>query len=154
MHYQLSWVWSVRLSASSLNNPTKRHKRHEFDLWVGKIPGVGNSNPLQYAYLGNPRDRGAWQATVHRVAESRTRLSPHTTLHGASFLDVETDAWRGWKPLSPGKLDRTFEVPPGCRRYLRSPFWCLNCVFSLLSDDVFAQSPVFSQGWEVVFLIK
>ena len=31
--------------------------------------GEGNGNPLQYSCLGNPMDRGAWQATVHRVAE-------------------------------------------------------------------------------------
>ena len=33
-----------------------------------KSPGEGNGNPLQYSYLGNPMDRGAWQATVHGVA--------------------------------------------------------------------------------------
>ena len=33
----------------------------------GRSPGEGNSNPLQYACLGNPMDRGAWQATVHVV---------------------------------------------------------------------------------------
>ena len=37
-------------------------------------PGVGNGNPLQYPCLGNPMDRGAWQATVHRSAKTRTRL--------------------------------------------------------------------------------
>ena len=30
-----------------------------------RCPGVGNSNPLQYYWLGNPMARGAWQATVH-----------------------------------------------------------------------------------------
>ena len=60
---------------------TKRHKRHGFDLWVGKIPGVGNGNQLQYSYLGNPRDRGAWQATVHGITKSRTRLSDFTFFH-------------------------------------------------------------------------
>ena len=35
-------------------------------------PGEGNSSPLQYSYLENPIDRGAWQAIVHRVAESDT----------------------------------------------------------------------------------
>ena len=34
---------------------------------VGKIPGEGNGNPLQYSSLENPMDRGAWWATVHRV---------------------------------------------------------------------------------------
>ena len=36
----------------------------------GQSPGGGNGNPLQYSYLGNPMDRGAWRATVHRVTES------------------------------------------------------------------------------------
>ena len=31
----------------------------------GRSPGEGNGNPLQYSCLGNPTDRGAWQATVH-----------------------------------------------------------------------------------------
>ena len=40
----------------------------------GRCPGEGNSKPLQYSSLGNPMDRGAWWATVHRVAKSWTRL--------------------------------------------------------------------------------
>ena len=36
----------------------------------GRSPGGGNDNSLQYSCLGNPMDRGAWQATVHGVAES------------------------------------------------------------------------------------
>ena len=42
----------------------RRHKRLGFDPLVGKIPRVGNGNPLQYSCLDNPMDRGAWQATV------------------------------------------------------------------------------------------
>ena len=42
---------------------------------LGRSSGEGNGNPLQYSYLENPMDRGAWQATVHGVAKSRTRLS-------------------------------------------------------------------------------
>ena len=41
----------------------------------GRSPGGGNGSPLQYPCLGNPMDRGAWRATVHEVAKSRTRLS-------------------------------------------------------------------------------
>ena len=44
----------------------------------------GHSNPLQYSYLENSTDRGAWRATVHRVAKSQTRLkqlSMHTHLY-------------------------------------------------------------------------
>ena len=35
----------------------------------GRYPGEGNGDPLQYSCLGNPMDRGAWQATVHGVAK-------------------------------------------------------------------------------------
>ena len=44
----------------------------------GRSPGEGNGNPLQYSCLGNPMDRGAWWATVHGVAKSRTQLSDFT----------------------------------------------------------------------------
>jgi len=49
----------------------------------GRSPGEGNGNPLQYSCLENPMDTGAWQATVHGVEESRTRLSDFTRLHYA-----------------------------------------------------------------------
>ena len=42
---------------------------------MGRSPGGGHSNPLQYSCLENPMDRGAWQATVHGVAESDTILA-------------------------------------------------------------------------------
>ena len=38
----------------------------------GRSAGVGNGNPLQYACLENPMDRGAWWATIHRVTKSQT----------------------------------------------------------------------------------
>ena len=42
---------------------------------LGKSPGEGNGNPLQYSCLENSMDRGAWRATVHGVAKSLTGLS-------------------------------------------------------------------------------
>ena len=39
---------------------------------LGRFPGGGHGNPLQYSYLENPTDREAWQATVHGVAKSQT----------------------------------------------------------------------------------
>jgi len=52
---------------------------------LGRSPGEGNGTSLQYSALENAMDRGAWQATVHRVSKSWTqlkRLSKHTgTLH-------------------------------------------------------------------------
>ena len=39
---------------------------------LGRSPGGGHNNLLQYSCLENPMDRGTWQATVHRVAKSQT----------------------------------------------------------------------------------
>ena len=38
---------------------------------LGRSPGVGNGNPLQYSYLESSMDGGAWQATVHGVSKSQ-----------------------------------------------------------------------------------
>ena len=42
---------------------------------LGRSPGKGHGNPLQYSCLENPMDRGAWRATVHGVTKSQTWLS-------------------------------------------------------------------------------
>ena len=49
----------------------------------GISPAVGNGNPLQYSWLENSMDRGAWWATVHGVAKSQTWLSnwEHECVH-------------------------------------------------------------------------
>ena len=62
---------------------------------LGRSPGKGNGYPLQYSCLDKTMDRGAWWATVHRVAKSQTRLkqlsmhSPELAgkfFHGATML--------------------------------------------------------------------
>ena len=40
----------------------------------GRSPGGGHGNPLQYSFLENPMDRGAWWATAHSVTKSQTQL--------------------------------------------------------------------------------
>ena len=45
---------------------------------LGRSPGEGHGNPLQYYCLENPMDWGAWQAVVHGVPKSQTWLSTHT----------------------------------------------------------------------------
>ena len=47
-------------------------------LWSGRSPGEGNDNSFQYSCLENPMEGGAWQATVHGVTKSWTRLSDFT----------------------------------------------------------------------------
>ena len=50
---------------------------------LGKSPGEGNGNPLQYSCLENPMNTGAWWTTVHGVEKSQTRLSDeHFHLQG------------------------------------------------------------------------
>ena len=51
-----------------------------------RSPGEGNGNPLQYSCLENPMDRGAWWATVHGVAKSRTRQQLSTMITATKHL--------------------------------------------------------------------
>ena len=52
----------------------RRLKRHWFDLWVGKIPWWRSWQPTPVILPEEiPMDRGAWQATVYKVMQSRTR---------------------------------------------------------------------------------
>ena len=62
-----------------------------------RSPGEGNGNPLQYSWLENPMDGGAWWATVHGVAKSRTQLS--------TFPKIKI---------------------PGAARVPQLPLWCLS----------------------------
>ena len=51
--------------------------------------GEGNGTPLQYSFLENPMDRGAWKAAVHGVAGGQTRLSNFTfTFHFCDMIIV------------------------------------------------------------------
>ena len=51
---------------------------------LGRSPGGGHYNPLQYSCLENPIDRGAWQATVHKVTKSWARLCDLACMHTSS----------------------------------------------------------------------
>ena len=52
---------------------------------LGRSPGRGHGNPLQYSCLENPMNRGAWRATVQGAAKSQTRLKQLSThrMHSA-----------------------------------------------------------------------
>ena len=57
---------------------------------LGRSPGEGNGNPLQYSYLENPMDRGSWQATVHGVTKSWTRLKQLSNIAQSDLAHVHT----------------------------------------------------------------
>ena len=76
------------------NPPPNAENMRDSGLISGlrRSPGGGHGNPLQHSCLVNPMDRGAWQATVHRVAKSQTQLSDsyththtHTHTHTQNF---------------------------------------------------------------------
>ena len=68
-------MWASQVAPVVKNPPANAG-----DIVAGSIPGLGRSpggghgNPLQYSYLENLMDRGVWRATVHRVAKSQTQL--------------------------------------------------------------------------------
>ena len=87
---------------------------------LGRSPGRGNGNPLQYSGLGNPMDRGPWWASVHGVTKSQTWLSAlahYICLH----LCVKGQGWlepRG-SHLSPGEPEGPSREPPRGQRITR-----------------------------------
>ena len=76
---ELNWTEAFGTSQVVLvvKNPSVnagRYNRCRFDPWIGKMSRGRHGCWLQYSYLENPMDRGAWQSIVHRVAKSGTWL--------------------------------------------------------------------------------
>ena len=71
---------------------------------LGRFPREGNGNPLQYSCLGNPMDRGAWQAAVHGITRVRHNLVTKplpSTLHIILFFKSSlTDVGAHYQVLS------------------------------------------------------
>ena len=81
-----SWLWFLLLWASQVALVVKYPPASAGDLrdsglipGLGRSPGKGNGNPLQYSCLENPMDRGAYWATVCRIAKSWTWLKQLST---------------------------------------------------------------------------
>ena len=76
----VSWLvmWCSHSQASQVALVVKNNAGDIRDvgsiLGLGRSPGGGHGNPLQYSCLENPMDRGAWRATVHQVAKGQTGL--------------------------------------------------------------------------------
>ena len=71
---------------------------------LGRCPGGGRGNPLQYSCLENPMDRGAWQAAVHGVAESDKTAAKHSTAPHLSEDAGREGSWGVNTPCSPPSL--------------------------------------------------
>ena len=83
---------------------------------LGRSPGEGSGNPLQYSCLENPMDAGTWWATVHGVAKSQTLLCDSTGLNlelNISYDTVKCKEKEKWKNA--------------LRMILRQKIICQNC---------------------------
>ena len=63
------------LASSVVKNLTANAENASSISGLGRSSGEGNDNPLQCSCLGNPMDRGAWQATIHGVTEESDTTS-------------------------------------------------------------------------------
>ena len=71
---------------------------------LGRSPGRGNGNPLQYACLGNPMDRGGRWGTVCGVTKSWTRLTEHAYTHTHTHTHTHTCTLRVAKAVGLASL--------------------------------------------------
>ena len=131
---------------------------------LGRYPGEGNGTPLQYSCLQNSMDVGAWSATVHGVAKSRTRLNDFTFTLECTFVLVHRI--QGWQlfPLRTfkdillssglhfsywkGSQQLTFKVI----FYIWLPFSLVFCIFTMmyLDCDFFLFTLFYLTLWIVV----
>ena len=74
--FAILFKWASLVSLMVKNTPANAGHLRDMHLTPGleRSPGGGHGNPLQYSCLENPMDRGAWRATVHRIAKSQTQL--------------------------------------------------------------------------------
>jgi len=91
-HQRFSVTWCLAW-ASQVAHVKYRSANTEDMRDAGSVPGSGrssgggNDNPLQYSWLENPMDRGAWRATVHEVAKSWTPLE-QLSMHAALLMNT------------------------------------------------------------------
>ena len=106
---------------------------------MGSIPesrrshGIGNGNPLQYSCLGNSMERGAWQATVHRITKSCTWLrnwTQHRTHKMAEMRISPSMSVRHFRKVLQKKKSKNQSLK------FQSPYNCLN----LLNTKAYSHS--------------
>ena len=131
----------------------------------GRSPAGGNGNPLQYSFLGHPTDRGAWQATVHRVTQSQTWLKQLST-HAHVWELLSTSIYHPFlqshhvPPGPPDSLSNpaltvitTYCKPPVTLLLTGSPIsqWHLNPMDSRSSEPLLPDHHSL-EGWIQLFL--
>ena len=87
-------IWNSQVVLEVKNPPADaEHTRDMGSIPVsGRSPAGGHGNPLQYSHLENSMDRGAWQATVHGVPKSWTRLK-RLRMHTCIMYNQDTSGF-------------------------------------------------------------
>ena len=102
--------WEVGLSWQLSGKDSAYHAGDRGSIpGSGRSPGGGHGNPLEYSYLENPMDRGAWQAAVHRVEHSQIWLKQ---LNSSCMLEGIVGA-KARSKLSLGACSVTYNIYPG-----------------------------------------
>ena len=73
--FVISWASQVAMVVENLSANAGDERDMDSVPGSGGSPGEGYGNSLQYSWLENPMDRGAWRATVHGVSKNQTQLS-------------------------------------------------------------------------------
>ena len=84
--YSSNWASQVALLVKNLPTGARDRRNAGSFPGLGRSPGKGHGNPLQYSFLENHMDRGTWQATVHGAIKNQTQLS-----------DWDPDAGKDWR---------------------------------------------------------
>ena len=94
---------------------------------LGRSPGEGNGNSLQYSSLGNPKNRGAWWAVVHGVSKGRTQqwLNNNRSITNQTHQQLSICIW--WKVCISPKEPAFWT---GCKKCNRLRFFLSGCSFS------------------------
>ena len=130
----------------------RRCKRRRFDPWVRKIPWSRKCNLLQYSCLENSKDRGAWQAAVHRVSNER---SCSLGSWGWRKVTWEDDLqWLAWLTVQAG-----YRAPaPDLRPHLEGVGWVFPGEAVAPFTETFLQFifsfPFLKSLWRCPFLMK
>ena len=68
----------------------RRHRDTSSIPWLGSSTGRGHSNPLQYSWLENPMERGAWWASVHNITKGQTNWNDLAHTQASALCEPRT----------------------------------------------------------------
>ena len=129
-HVQVCSVGTALLWASLVAQTVKNLPANTGDTssipGLGRSPGEGNGNPLQYSCLGNHMDREPWRATDHGVPKSQIQLGDYATTNPSLFLDKEQVLCLFCSPLGNTQFYTHWKVPTDSSKKWKLPVQHIN----------------------------